>query len=322
MRFIATFAALAAACLFSSAASAQAFPSKTVHFLVAFAPGGGTDIIARVVAERLTQVWGQAVVVENKPGAGSNIGTRFVAQSPADGYTILVTSTSFAVNPTLYASPGYDPIKDFVPIINGGYSPTIIFANPSVPADKLQALIALGKKEKLSYATAGVGTVSHLTAENVLNNMAKMDITHIAYSGAGPAFQAVVGGHVPVGALAFATPGLYDWLKSGKLKPIAISSNGRFAGLPDVPTIAESGFPGYSDVTWIGFFAPAGTPKEIVTRINEAIGRIMQTPEVRERLTKIGFDWAPNTAAQFDAFVKEDVIKWGKVVKATGTRAE
>lgn len=322
VKTLARLAAAAAAFLLATAALADAYPSKPVRFVVAFAPGGGTDIIARVVAEKLTAAWGQTVFVENKPGAGSNIGTRQVAHSPADGYTILVTSTSFAVNPALYKNAGYDPLKDFAPIINGGYSPTLVFAAPSVQAGKLQDLIALGKTQKLSYATAGIGTVSHLTAENVLNAMAKMDVPHIAYSGAGPALQAVVGGQVPVGALAYATPGLHDWVKSGKIKPIAISSTGRFPALPEVPTIAESGFPGYADVTWIGFFAPAGTPHDIVAKINQSIAQAVQTRDVRDRLAKIGFDWAPNTAEQFDGYVKEEVGKWAKVVKATGVRAE
>jgi tripartite-type tricarboxylate transporter receptor subunit TctC len=315
-------AAAAAASLLVVAAHADDYPGKPVKFIVAFAAGGGTDVIARVVADKLTQAWGQPVIVENKPGAGSNIGTRQVAHSAADGYTILVTSTSFAVNPSLYKNPGYDPLKDFVPVINGGYSPTLVFTTPAVPANNLQDLIALGKTQKLSYATAGVGTVSHLTAENVLNAMAKMDIPHVPFSGAGPAFTAVVGGQVPIGALAFATPGITEWLKSGKIKPIAISSTGRFSAVPDVRTIAESGFPGYADVTWIGFFAPTGTPREIVTKINLSIAGAIQTRDVHERLEKIGFDWAPNTAEQFDTYVKEEVAKWAKVVKATGVHAD
>ena len=245
MKVVVRVLASAAAVVFCAMAGAQSYPSKPVRMIVAFAPGGGTDVIARVVATKLAQTWGQPVVVENKAGAGSMIGTRFVAQSPADGYTILVTSTSFAVNPTLYTQPGYDAVKDFAPIINGGYSPTLVFTTPSVEAKTLRDLMALGKAKKMSYATAGIGTISHLTAENVFNTVAKADISHIAYSGAGPAFQAVVSGHVPVGALAFATPGLYDWVKGGKLKPIAVSSDARIRALPDVPTFTEAGFPGH-----------------------------------------------------------------------------
>jgi tripartite-type tricarboxylate transporter receptor subunit TctC len=308
--------------LLCTTVGAQTYPNKSVRMIVAFAPGGGTDVIARVVANKLTQAWGQTVVVENKAGAGSMIGTRFVATSPADGYTILVTSTSFVVNPTLYKQPGYDAVKDFAPIINGGYSPTLVFTTPSIPAKTLPELMALGKAKKMSYATAGIGTISHLTAENVFNTVAKADISHAPFSGAGPAFQAVVGGHVPVGALAFATPGLLDWVKGGKLKPIAISSDTRISALPDVPTFTEAGYPGHVEYTWIGFFAPAGTPKEIVAKSNEAIAKVMQEKEVRDVLTNIGFDWAPNTVDQFSAYVKEELVKWGGVVKATGIKVD
>ena len=323
MKSAAAIAAGIAVCLFTTAVAAETYPSKPVRFIVAFSPGGGTDIIARVVADKLTRAWSQPVVVENRPGAGSNIGTQAVAKAPPDGYTILVTSTSFAVNPGMYKSAGYDPLKDFVPIINGGHTPTLFFTVPALPVDSLPALLQLAKSQKLSYATAGAGTVSHLTAENLFNVIAKADIQHIPFSGAGPAFQALAGGHVPVGALAFGTPALYDFVKAGKLKPIAISSGTRFPLLPDVPTIAESGFPNYApESTWIGFFAPAGTPKDIVATLNQAIDAALRQPDARDRLAKIGFDWSPNTAEQFDGYIKEEVVKWGKVVKATGVRAE
>jgi tripartite-type tricarboxylate transporter receptor subunit TctC len=321
-KFFSRIAALAAGLLLAAVVNADPYPSKPIKFLVAFAPGGGTDVIARIIGQHLADDWGRPVVVENRPGAGSNIGTRQVASAEPDGYTVLVTSTAFAINPSLYKNAGYDPIQSFVPIINAGYSPSILFVHPSVPVKTLQELIARGKAEPLSYASAGVGTVPFLTAEYLLNKMAGINITHIPFAGAGPALNAVIGGHVPVGAAAFATPGLTEWFASGKLRPIAITSATRSALQPDVPTALESGFPGMVDYTWIGFFAPANTPKEIVAKLNQAINRIIKVPAVQEQLTKIGFDWAPNSAEEFAAYILAEVNKWSTVVKSTGARAD
>jgi len=303
----------------SLAYAATPYPNSVIKLVVAFAPGGGTDVIARVIGKELNDAWNNPVVVENRPGAGSNIGTRVVARSTPDGYTILVTSTAFAINPSLYKNAGYNPTEDFVPIVNAGASPTIVVAHPSVPIRNLKELIALGKKQPLSYASAGVGTVPFLTAEFLLNTKAAASIAHIPYAGAGPALTAVVAGHVPVASLAFATPALGNWISSGKLRPIAVMSPKRLASYPAVPTGSESGFPGYVDSTWIGFLAPARTPKEIVAKLNGEMSRILHLPAATEALGQLGFEWEANSPEQFASYIQAETAKWAEIVKATNT---
>ena len=206
----------------TAAMAADVFPARPVRFVVPFAAGGGADYTGRLYGRHLGDAWGHNVLVENRPGAGSNIGTQFVAQSAPDGYTVLVTSTAFAINPTLYANAGYDPIKGFEPVINAGYSPTILFVHPSMPAKTVKELLALGRSRPLSYASAGIGTVPFLSVEYLFNQQSKADITHVPFGGAGPALQAVLGGHVPVGVATFATPGLNDRFDAGKLRPLMV----------------------------------------------------------------------------------------------------
>jgi len=321
-KLVARTAMLAAGLLAASVVGADpGYPNKPIKFIVAYAPGGGTDVIARVVGRELSKAWNTPVVVENRPGAGSNIGTQTVARAEPDGYTLLVTSTPFAINPTLYKNAGYT-IKDFAPVINAGHSATIVVVPPSVAANNLQELIALSKTQPLSYASAGIGTVPFFTAEYLLKKKAGINIVHVPYGGAGPAVTAVVAGHVPVGILAFATPGLEGWISSGKLKAIAVTSRKRVAMLPNVPTASESGFPGYVDLTWIGFAAPAKTPPEIVNKLNTEMNRILQLPEVKEQLTKLGFEWEPNTATEFTRFLQDESVRWAEIVKTTGAQAD
>ncbi len=303
-----------------SAQAADTYPSRPIRFLVPQPPGGPTDVMGRVVGQRLTEALGQPVVLENRPGAGGNIGTVLAARATPDGYTILLQSSAYAVNPSLYSKAGYDPIKDFVPIINGGSIPNLIFAHPTLPANNLQELIALGKKQKLMYASSGTGTTPHLTAELLLKTMAGLDITHISFGGAAPAVNGVVAGQVLVGATALTAP--VPLIKAGRLKGIVVTSPQRTPALPDVPTAAESGFPGYVDYTWIAFFAPAGTPRAIVDKLNREIAKTLQISAVRERLAALGFDPQPNTPEEFAAFLKTEIVKWAKVVKASGARAD
>lgn len=303
-----------------SAQAADTYPSRPIRFLVPQPPGGPTDVMGRVVGQRLTEALGQPVVLENRPGAGGNIGTVLAARATPDGYTILLQSSAYAVNPSLYSKAGYDPIKDFVPIINGGSIPNLIFAHPTLPANNLQELIALGKKQKLMYASSGTGTTPHLTAELLLKTMAGLDITHISFGGAAPAVNGVVAGQVLLGATALTAP--VPLIKAGRLKGIVVTSPQRTPALPDVPTAAESGFPGYVDYTWIAFFAPAGTPRAIVDKLNREIAKTLQISAVRERLAALGFDPQPNTPEEFAAFLKTEIVKWAKVVKASGARAD
>ena len=295
------------------------YPSRPVHILVPHAPGGPTDVMARIAGPRLTERWGQSVVVDNRAGAGGNIGTALVARATPDGYTILCNSSAFAVNVSLFANPGY-ATTDFVPVINGGVIPNLIFVHPSVPAATLKELIALGKAKKLSYASAGMGTTPHLTAERLLKTMAKIDITHVPYNGAGLAANAVVAGEVPVGSAAVTAPA--PLIRAGRLRGIAVTSLQRASALPDVPTVAESGFPGYEDYTWIAFFVPRGTPAAIVEKVNADMTATLQTPAVKERLAPLGFEFSANTPQQFADYLKVEVAKWAKVVKESGARVD
>lgn len=311
---------LLAAVVGQAANAADAYPSRPIRFLVPQPPGGPTDVMGRVVGQRLTETLGQPVILENRPGAGGNIGTVLAARATPDGYTILLQSSAYAVNPSLYSKAGYDPIKDFVPIINGGSIPNLIFAHPSLPANNLQELIALGKKQKLMYASSGTGTTPHLTAELLLKTLAGLDITHVSFNGAAPAVNGVVAGQVLIGSTALTAP--VPLIKAGRIKGIVVTSPQRTPALPEVPTAAESGFPGYADYTWIAFFAPAGTPKSIVNKLNAEVAKALQVPAVRERLAALGFDPQPNTPEEFAAFLKTEIAKWAKVVKASGARAD
>jgi len=309
-----------------SAAAAQKgagpkdYPDRPLRFLVPYGPGGPTDTMARVVGQRLSEDWGRPVVIDNRPGATGNIGTALVARANADGYTVLVHTSAFAVNPSLFRNAGYDPVKDFVAVIVGGITPNMLFVHPSVPARTLAELIALAKAKPLSYASPGAGTTPHLTVERLLKTMNRIEITHIPYTSGALAVNAVVGAQVPVGSLAI--PSVVPFIKAGRLRGIVVTSVERAPALPEVPTVAESGFPGYEDYTWIAFFAPRGTPRGIVEMLNAGITKVLQAPAVKERLTPLGFDHSPNTPAQFADYLKREVAKWAKVVKESGARAD
>jgi tripartite-type tricarboxylate transporter receptor subunit TctC len=303
----------------TAAEDAKSYPARPVRLLVPFAPAGPTDIMARVVAQRITETRGWTMVVDNRPGAGGNFGATLAARATPDGYTILCHSSAIAVNVTLFGKPGYSP-GDFAPIINSGVIPNLIFAHPSFPASTLQETIKLGKVKILTYASAGIGTTPHLTAERLLKTMAKLDLTHIPYNSAGLAANAVVSGEVQVGTAAVTAPA--PFIKAGRLKGIVVTSPQRSPALPDVPTVAESGFPGYEDYTWIAFFAPRGTPRAVVLKLNSEITTVLQTPVVKERLAALGFDFTPNTPEQFGEYFKREIVKWGQVVKESGARVD
>jgi tripartite-type tricarboxylate transporter receptor subunit TctC len=313
------WAVAGAAAAAQPAPEAGNYPNRPVRLLVPHAPGGPTDIMARVLGQRLTELWGQTVVVDNRAGAGGNIGTALVARANPDGYTILCNSSAFAVNVTLFRNPGYDP-KDFAPVINGGVIANILFVHPSFPATSLQELIKIGKVKKLSYASAGMGTTPHLTAERLLKALAGLDITHIPYNGAGLAANAVVANEVPLGSAAVTAPA--PLIRAGRLRGIVVTSLQRTPALPEVATAAESGFPGYEDYTWIAFFAPRGTPPAVVAKLNADISGALQVPAIKERLATLGFDFAPNTPQQFGGYLGNEVIKWAKVVKESGARVD
>lgn len=313
-------AACCAALLFSQACFAQSWPSKPVRIVIPFASGGPTDIIARLVGQKLNEILGQPMVVESRAGAGGNIGTAAVAKSAPDGYTVLLTSSAYAVNVSLSADPGYNPERDFLPTVVICKQANLIFVHPSLPVKNLAELLALAKTRKLAFASPGSGTTPHLTAENLFNVISKLDMTPIHFRGAGPAIAAVVGNEPPVGAGAVSTP--LPHIKGGRLRPIAVSSARRVAALPEVPTFAEAGFPGVEDDTWIGMLFPAGTPPAIVQKLNDAVNQALQQADFREKLDTLAFDPVGGTPQQFADYIRVEIAKWGKVVRAGNIRAE
>ena len=312
--------AVSAALFLSTTALAQAWPTKPVHLVTPFAPGGPTDIIARLAGQKLSEILGQPMVVDSRAGAGGNIGTAAVAKSAPDGYTVLVTSSAYAVNVSLSPNPGYDPERDFIPTVVVAKQANLIFVNPSLGVRTLAELLALAKTKKLAFASPGSGTTPHLTAENLFNVISKLDMTPIHFRGAGPAITAVVSGEPPVGAGAASTP--LPHIKAGRLRPIAVSSAARVAALPEVPTFAEAGFPGVEDETWIGIFLPAGTPQSIVQKLNEAINQSLRTADMKERLEALAFEPVGGTSQQFADYVRAEIVKWGRVVRAGNIKAE
>ena len=306
-------AALLAAAVGTAPASA-AYPDRPVRVVVPFAPAGPTDVMARLIAQKLSETLKQQFYVENHPGAGGNIGMLLVARSAPDGYTILVASSSYTVNPSLYAKNPYDAFKDFQPITLAAASPNILVINPSIPAKTVKELVELMKKDsgKYSIANPGVGTTPQLAAE-LFKLTNKLESPSVPFGGAGPAIQSAVGGHTPV--VFSALPPAATQVTGGTLRALAVTSAKRSAALPDVPTMAEAGFKGQESETMQGIFVPAGTPKDIVDLLNREIVKVMNLPDVNEKCAQLGFDVVANTPAEFATYIKTDVEKWEKVIK-------
>jgi tripartite-type tricarboxylate transporter receptor subunit TctC len=316
IRVLSAIAMLAAA----SGALAQGYPNKPIRFLVAFAPGGPVDLAARLVSQKLPDLLGQQVVVDNRAGAGGNIGAAAVAKSAPDGYTALLTSSAIAVNMTLFANPGYDAERDFVPVIQLATQPNMIIVHAGAPAKTLDELIKAARGSTFAYASPGAGTTPHLTAEMLFKVLAKLDTTAVHFKGAGPMVAAVVGGQPPVGSGAISGP--LAQVRAGKLRALAVSSSQRLPTLPEVPTLGELGFQGMEDYTWIGMFLPAGTPPDIVQRLHEATNRAIQSPDVRERLEALAFEPVGGNQSAFAEYVKAEIAKWAKVVRETGAKSD
>ncbi|HEY4142522.1 MAG TPA: tripartite tricarboxylate transporter substrate binding protein [Pseudolabrys sp.] len=312
-----TLGILAAALLtaaFGAAPASAAYPDHPVKVVVPFAPAGPTDVMARLIAQKLSEALKQQFYVENHPGAGGNIGMVQVARSAPDGYTILVASSSYTVNPSLYAKNPYDAFKDFQPITLAAASPNILVVNTDVPAKTVKELVDLMKKDsgKYSVANPGVGTTPQLAAE-LFKLTNKLESPSVPFGGAGPAIQSAVGGHTPVAFSAL--PPAAAQVTGGKLRGLAVTSAKRSATLPDVPTMAEAGFKGQESETMQGIFVPAGTPKDVVDLLNREIVKIMNMADVKEKCAQLGFDVVANTPAEFATYIKTDVDKWSKVIK-------
>jgi len=310
--------ALAATALAGSPAFAQgAFPERSVRFIVAFAPGGPTDVAARIVAQAVGEKWGKPVIIENRGGAGGNIGAGAVARAEADGYTVLITTTAIAVNLTLSANPGYTA-QSLRPAAMLATTPNIILVNNDVSAKDLKELIALAAREKYGFATAGSGTTPHLSAERIFNLIGKAGIQQVPYKGAGPAMNDIVAGHVKLSVVAM-TPAV-PLVKAGRLRAIAVTSAKRTPALPDVPTVTESGVADIDDQTWVGAFVPAQTPAAVLEILNRAINEAIANPDVVKKITAAGLEPMGGSASQLPAFMEAEVAKWGAVVKAIGLK--
>jgi tripartite-type tricarboxylate transporter receptor subunit TctC len=301
-------------------AAAQTYPARPVRFVVAFAPGGAADVVARFVGQKISEQWGQPVVVENRGGAGGNVAAQQVAKAPADGYTVLVTTSALAVSPSLTPNSGFDLGKDFIPVAIAASSPNIIVASTASGIRTLRDAIDKGQSGKLNYATAGAGTTPHLSGEYLFKVLGKVNVVHVPYKGAGPAVQAVVAGETELASVAVSAA--VPQVKAGKITGLAVTSAKRLPALPDVPTVAESGFTGFEDYTWVGLFVPAGTPRDVVTRLNEEVQRAIAAPDVREKLAAVGFEPVGGTQREFAVYLDGEVAKWAKVVRETGAKAE
>ena len=306
------------ATIFVSNAQTDWPKAKPVTLLVAFAPGASTDIVARSLTVKLSEFTGGNFVVENKGGAGGNIATTQVKRSAPDGYTILVHSVAFAVNPSLYADAGYDAVKDFIPLALGPKTPNIFTVNPSVTAKTLPELVEAAKKSPMSYASSGIGTTTHLSMER-LKTAAKVDIVHVPYQPAA-AINAVVAGHTLIASTSM--PPAVPQIKAGKLKALAVTSATRSPLLPDVPSITEFGYKEFDDYTWFGFFLPIGTPPAIVEKLNAALNQAMESADVIEKFKQLGMSSTRNTTAEFSGFLRAEVPKWAAVVKSSGAKAD
>ena len=319
---MARFIAAWLASLFVTAALAQPYPSKPLRIIVPFAPGGATDLIARAVGQKLTDSLGQPVVVENRTGASGMIGADLVAKAPPDGYTLLMASTAeIAINPSLYPKMAYDPAKDLAPVTLAGITPLILVVNPTSPAKSVQDLVAQAKSKpgSVAFASAGTGSVQHLSGE-LLKTTTKVAMTHIPYKGAAPALVDVLGGQVTM--FFSGMPPAMPHVKSGKLRAIAVTTPKRSSAAPDVPTMSEAGIPGFDISNWFGVFAPAGTPEEILNKLNAEIVKALNLPDVKERLASQGAEVVGNSRADFQKFIAAEMAKYSKLVKESGAKAD
>jgi tripartite-type tricarboxylate transporter receptor subunit TctC len=301
---------------------AQTYPAKPIHIIAQFTPGTSTDILARLVAQKMSENWGKQVLVDNRPGAGAVIGTEAAKNAAPDGYTlVMAVSSAFGINPTLYSKLPYDAIKDFAPISNLGLTPQTLVAGLSAPFKSTREFVAAAKDKpgQVNYASLGSGSTSHLTME-MFRAAAGIKLNHIPFKGSADAHTQLLGGQIPV--MFDAIPAVLPHVKSGKLRGLGIATLQRSPFLPDLPTIAESGYPGFEAVGWIGIAAPAQTPPPILDKLNAEMVRVLSQPDVKERLAALAFTPAGGTRQEFAAFIKSEIAKWGKAVKDSGAKAD
>ncbi len=300
---------------------AQSYPAKPIRIVVAYAAGGGVDIVTRTVGQKVSELVGRPVVVDNRPGASTNIGSELVAKAAADGYTLLMGSSANAANMSLFSKLPYDTLRDFAPVTQVGYGPQVLVMRPSFPARSVTDLLALAKAKpgQLSYASGGNGSSQHLTGE-MFKLMGKTEIVHVPYKGGAPALIDVINGQVAF--MFINTLEALPHVHSGRLKALSVASAKRTAVFPETPTFAESGFPGFESVAWWGVLAPAGVPREVITRLHAQIAKALMTPEVKERFAVLGAETVGSTPEQFGAFLREEIQKWGKVIRTLGIKAD
>ncbi|MFM6992277.1 MAG: tripartite tricarboxylate transporter substrate binding protein [Rhodoferax sp.] len=296
-----------------------AYPEKPIRIMVAFPPGSSTDIVARTISQPLSEVLGQPVVIENRPGAGGNIGTLAVARSAPDGYTFLMHSVAYSVNPSLYVKAGYEVGKELAGVAMVAVSPNILYVHPSVKANSLSDLLTLAKVDKLSYASSGNGTTTHLGAEMLFKNLAKVEVLHVPFAPAAAA-NAVVSGQVPVGSTSI--PQVVQLAKAGKVRALAVTSSRRSGALPEVATVAELGYPGFEANTWFAMLAPVGTPTEVLDRLNTEINKILQNKALNEGFSAQSLEAVRMDRPTLDAYIATEAKKWGAVVVQTGAKVD
>jgi tripartite-type tricarboxylate transporter receptor subunit TctC len=315
------FAWSAAGMASEPASLGQGYPTKAIRMIVPFGTGSTTDTLARIVGQKFTEAWGQPVVIDNRGGAGGNIGTEMVAKAAGDGYTLLMAAGSHAINPSLYGNLPYDAVRDFAPVTLIGSAPQLLIASAGLPANSMRELIALAaaKPGQLRYASGGNGSPSHLAME-LFKNMARVDMVHVPYKGGDPVLVALLSGemHLYFGNIRAMMP----HVRAGKLKALAVTSPKRSPAVPEIPTIAESGLPGYSMMAWWGLLAPAGTPKVIVTRLQAQVARMLKEPALRDRLAVVGIDSVGSSPEKFGAYIRQEIKTWSKVVKEAGVRID
>jgi tripartite-type tricarboxylate transporter receptor subunit TctC len=303
--------------LIASVAAAQSYPTRPVRIVIPLSPGGTTDVPGRIIAQKLSEKLGQQFYVENRAGAGGTIGSDFVAKANPDGYTLLLTASPFVIAPHVYKKMPYDALADFKPVIRIASGPYVLVVHPSLGVNSVKELIAAAEKEpgKIDFASSGNGSAQHLVTE-LFMYMAGIKLNHVPYKGSGPAQQDLMSGIIKVSFVG--TPIAIPHMKAGRLKALGVSTAKRSPEMPDVPTIAEAGVPGYEAIVWIGMLAPAGTPHEIIAKLNGEIGKLVRADEVKKLLAPTGMEPDPDTPEQFGAYVKADYDKWGKVVRDSG----